>query len=216
MKKNALLILSIIFLSFIEISAQNETISLNNKWFFGVEIGGNHIASFDLDESKNSIQVGLLAEYYFTRKWSLTSKIKYYKTGVSFHQSGSSGLFGSNTHSGTFKGSVISIPVFAKWEFRVYRELKGNFKLGYAFNKEIKSQYSNYSNNLNTEDYSSQYGGLVVSYGFNYLNAESAIYLDFEGYSGAEKGRTSSLVSNGKIVTTNYLISLGYKYSFKN
>lgn len=222
MKTIILLILSI-FLSFMEISAQNDTIYTKNKWFFGAEIGRNQINSFELDDAKNSLQAGLLAEYYFTKKWSLYMKLKYFKTGVSFYQhwSGSSSggfglnLFPSSTYYGTFKGQVISVPIQVKWEFNIFKKLKGNLKTGYTFNSEIKNEYLNYSSNLNPKDYKKQYGGSVTGLGVNYfLSSNFAIFLDFETYSGTTKGNDGGLFSSNK-PTFNSLTNIGVKYNFK-
>jgi len=206
-----------------KINAQtNDIIDPKNKWFFGIETGQNRISSFSLDESKNSIQLGLLSEYYFAKKWSLSTKLKYYKTGVSFYRGGGTssnfgGFFSTSTNSGIFKGEVISIPLIIKWEFKLYKKFKGNLKMGYTFNKEIKSNYSNYTINFNTNDFRKDYQGSLFGYGFNYfINNKSAVYLDIETYIGTEKGETSNLLSSGKIVTVNNLISLGYKFNFAN
>jgi hypothetical protein len=211
----------ILSLFFIKVNAQtNDIINPKNKWFFGIEAGQNEISSFSLNESKNSIQVGLLTEYYFTKKWSLSAKLKYYKTGVSFYKGGLTssnfgGFFSTSTRSGTFKGEVITLPLIIKWEFKIYKKFKGNLKLGYTFNKEIKSSYVNYSNNFNTNDYKKDYQGTLFGYGFNYfISNKSAIYLDVETYTGTEKGGPTSLLSNGDIITLNNLISIGFKYNF--
>jgi hypothetical protein len=61
-------------------------------------------------------------------------KIKYYETGVGFYKpnthSGSWFDLGSDAYYGNFSGNVVNVPVFLKWEFRLYKNFKGNFKLG--------------------------------------------------------------------------------------
>lgn len=57
-------------------------------WFFGAELGLNTITSFNLGEPNKSFQGGILAEYYMGNHWSLTGKIKYFETGVSFFKAG--------------------------------------------------------------------------------------------------------------------------------
>lgn len=102
-----------------------QRINPKGKWYFGIEIGSNDITSDELNLFKNSVQGGLLAEYYFATHWSISGKIKYFKTGVSFYNpdTHSGGWFdlGSDESYGTFKGQVISIPIYLKWEFRIFK-----------------------------------------------------------------------------------------------
>lgn len=211
----------IIFSLFITtINAQiSEVVNPKGKWFFGAEIGSNNIISFTLDEDKSSIQGGLSAEYYFAKQWSVSTKLKYFKTGVSFYNPGSSGGFifpSTSTYSGTFKGAVISIPLIIKWEFKIYKNIRANLKFGTAFNTEIESEYSNYSNNLNPEDYSKSYAGFISGIGFNYfLNSKSAVFLDFgTNISNTSKGKSEGFFGGREYNPSNRLISIGFKYNF--
>ena len=78
-------------------------------WFFGAELGLNTITSFNLGEPNKSFQGGILAEYYMGNHWSLTGKIKYFETGVSFFKAGTNGTYlGSETKALIFKGNVLS------------------------------------------------------------------------------------------------------------
>ncbi|MCL9771056.1 hypothetical protein NAT47_11580 [Flavobacterium sp. HXWNR69] len=50
-----------------------------------------------------------MAEYYMGNHWSLTGKIKYFETGVSFFKAGTNGTYlGSETKALIFKGNVLS------------------------------------------------------------------------------------------------------------
>ena len=196
-------------------SQTSELVKPKGNWYFGAEIGRNRANSLSLGEDKNSFQGGVLAEYYFAKQWSLSGRIKYFKTGVSFHKSGSGGWFGSSGGYGVFNGAVIAAPINIKWEFRLYKNLKGYLKLGYAYNIETKSEYGNYSHNLST-DYSKYYGAVNAGYGFNYfINEKMAVYIDFEAYSGASKGITQSFFGSHSHNVENSLINFGLKYNFK-
>lgn len=54
-------------------------------------------------------------EYYTGRHWSLSARIKYFKTGV---------VNKVNSSIGIFNGAVISMPLNIKWE------LNGNIEFG--------------------------------------------------------------------------------------
>ena len=215
----AILIIIVLSLLSNKITSQtNEIVNPKGKWFFGVEIGTNKINSFSSRETKTSFQGGILTEYYFARHWSVSGRIKYFETGVSFFQSSADGgLLGlsRNLYSGTFKGAEIAIPFSIKWEFRIYKNLGANLKLGYAFNIETKSTYSNYSNNLST-DYPKQYGSVNPGVGLNYfINKKTAVYFDIERYPGSTKGHTENIFGKISYEVENVLMNFGIKYSFK-
>lgn len=214
--KTIWIIISLSLISNKIISQTSEIVNPKGKWFFGVEMGTNKINSFSNGESKTSFQGGILTEYYFARHWSLSGRVKYFETGVSFNQSNSS-LFGvplTDASSGTFKGNVIAIPINIKWEFRIYKNLGANLKLGYAYNLETKSVYSNYSNNLST-DYPKQYGSVNSGIGLNYfINNKTALYLDVERYYGGTKGNAETILGKTSYEVENSLLSFGVKYSF--
>jgi hypothetical protein len=200
-------------------SQTNEIVNPKGKWFFGLEMGTNKIRSFTNGESKTSFQGGILTEYYFARHWTLSGKIKYFKTGVSFFQSSVDATFfdllDRDLYSGTFKGSVIAIPIGIKWEFRIYKNFSANLKLGYAFNIETKSNYSNYSNNLST-DYPKLYGSTNSGFGLNYfINKKTAVYFDVESYRGGTKGHTGNNFGKTSYKVENGLLNFGIKCNFK-
>ncbi len=204
-------------------SQTNTIINPKGKWYFGIEIGYNKVSSFMDSNSKKyfPLQAGIGAEYYFSRHWSLSSRIKYYETGVSFYKPGysSSGGFlnlDSDPYYGTFNGAVVSIPIDIKWEFRIYKNLGGIIKIGPNYNFETKSKYYNYSPNLTT-DYPKQYAGINSGYGLNYfLNKKLALYLDFEYFTGASKGYSDSFIGENHYFTNNTFTNFGIKYNFKN
>lgn len=197
----------------------SDTVNPKGKWFFGAEIGSNKINSFSLGEPNKSIQAGLLAEYYFARHWSLSGRIKYFETGVSFYKPNthSSSWFdlGSDESYGFFNGAVIAAPIAIKWEFRIYKNLKANLKIGGAYNFETKSNYY-FSPNLETNN-SKIFVNFNPGFGFNYfLSEKTAIYFDIETYKfGGYKGNSQSQILSKNYYTENNLINLGIKYTFK-
>lgn len=175
---------------------------LKKEWFFGAEIGNNNIASFNLNERKNSIQAGLMAEYFFANKWSLSGRIKYFKTGLSYSSSSS---------FGQFDGAVISIPLNIKYHYNIDKNLTANLKLGFALNQEVKSEY-NYFPDTST-NYSKFYGTFNPGMGVNcFISSRTAIYLDLEAYvlgNDRDQNDWFDIVPNAP---NNVLLNFGIKF----
>lgn len=182
---------------------KNNLINPFDKWYIGGEIGTNTITSFDFGSNK-SFQGGVLVEYYTGRNWSLSARIKYFKTGV---------LNKVNSSIGIFNGAVISMPLNIKWEYRVWKNFRGNLKLGVALNKEIKSNY-NYPLNEST-NYAAFYGTFNPGFGLNYFfSNKTAIYIDYEVYvlgNNRDEGWVIILPNS----PNNNLFNLGIKYNLK-
>ena len=219
MKKLFLLLLIPFFVNAQETKITN-IVNPDGNWYFGVEIGSNTITSYTLGEPNKSFQGGILAEYYTGRHWSLTGRIKYFITGLSFYREGYSGgstIFNldSPMSYGQFKGAVITLPLNIKWEFRIWKNFSGNLNLGVNYNFETKSEYF-YSDNENYSKYNSkQYASLNAGYGFNYfISKKIGVFLNVESYSGTAKGETKSFFSS-PIFNTNRMINFGFKYNFK-
>ena len=222
LNRRTFLNLILVFLVFAstQIYSQQGNIDPQGKWFFGAELGTNAIRFSENDHTK--FQGGIAVEYYFARHWSLSSKIKYFETGISFFRpatGGTGGYFlsfaGTPAYSGTFKGAVVAIPFDIKWEFRVFKNLGASVKLGYCYNIETKSEYSNYSSNLE-KDYPKSYDSLNAGFGFNYfVNNNAALYLDVDSFNGGSKGTIPGFLWPTDYIVQNTLVSVGFKYCFK-
>ncbi|WP_309607596.1 outer membrane beta-barrel protein [Flavobacterium sp.] len=227
MRKLFLLLLTPFFVNSQDIEP-SKIVNASGNWYFGVEIGSNKITSYTLGEPNKSFQGGILAEYYTGRHWSLTGRIKYFRTGLSYflpsYKSNTTshgmepdftGLFDYNEDFGKFDGAVITLPLNIKWEFRIWKNFSGNLNLGINYNFETKSKYF-YSDNENYSKYNSkQYASFNAGYGFNYfISKKIGVFLNVESYSGVIKGRTKSLFFSS-IYNTNSMINLGFKYNFK-
>lgn len=173
-----------------------------NKWFFGAEIGVNTIISFD---NKNSFQGGLLAEYYLAKQWSLMSRLKYFNTGTT-----------NNAETGYFEGTVISLPINLKWEYRIINNFRGNFCIGFALNQEIKSRYY-YPPNENT-DFSKFFGTFNAGIGFAYfIKNKTAFFVNYETYLfGNTRDSKSNLFPIIPNSTNNNIFNIGIKYNLNN
>lgn len=177
--------------------------SQNKKdWFLGMEIGNSTIISYKLDEPKNSLQTGILAEYFFNKIFSISGRIKYFKTGVSFNN-------GYKPSIGHFNGSVICIPLNANANFNFGDKVYPTIKAGIVWNKEIESNYT-YSNN-----YPKSFLSLNLGIGANYaLSKKSIFYSNIEGYFfGGFKGSSDQFIIKRNFYTENILLNFGIKHN---
>src|SRR5690554_8062710 len=111
MNVKAVMFIILCLLSNEVISQISENVNPKNTWYFGAEVGINNIRDFNVENSKLTFQGGLLAEYYFAKQWSLSGKVKYFETGISFYQAPTGGgWFGSSEKYGTFRGTTVTIP----------------------------------------------------------------------------------------------------------
>lgn len=203
MKHKIMILVLVLFCSKVN-SQSNETYSLENTWYFGVEIGVNDIISFQDISNTKSAQIGVLAEYYLSNNWSVTGRIKYFKTGLSFKD---------NRYK--FNGKVIAVPINLKWEFNFIKNLRANLSLGLAFNQELEKKYS-YPEGKNT-DFSSFYTNSNIGIGFNYVVSKRiGIYTNVEiYYFGNDKEGVEGKYFIFPHSTNNVHYNLGVKYNFK-
>ena len=195
-----------------KVLSQSEIINPKKNWYFGLEIGNNSVTSFSLGEQNKSLQGGIVAEYYFAKNWSISGRVKYFKTGLSFI---------TNSSYGNFNGAVFSIPINFKWHFRIIKNLSGNLKLGAAYNYEIKSNYD-FSQNMNTNNPKS-FVSLNSGIGLNYfITKQIGVYIDLEqfrlgGYKGNRNvgGYDFNVDPFRDNYTNNNLINIGLKYNFR-
>lgn len=203
MKFKIITILVLCLLSTKMISQTNESANPKGKWFFGAEFGLNTITSVHPDP-ENSIQGGILAEYYFAKHWSATGRMKYFSTGVTNKNDPAKGLF---------DGAVISVPVNIKWEYKIATHFSASVQLGVAFNQEIKSNYY-YPPNEKT-NYSTFYGTFNPGIGLHYfISEQTAIYMNYEAYvlgNDRDEADWLQIVPNSP---NNNLFNIGVKHHF--
>ena len=216
------IVLFLLIFSFEKAQEKKARVNPEHRLYFGAETRINKIKSYGNDY-QNSLYGGILTEYYFAKQFSVSGRLRFYKTGVSFFYPEirtTSWVYTSNSDevSGTFNGEVISVPVDFKWEFRLLGNLRANIKVGYALNFETKSEYVNYTPNVST-DFSKVYGSFGYGAGLNFFISEKhAVFFNFENFKGASRADTSigiGFLSDGKKYIKNDLFSLGYKFSLK-
>ncbi len=222
--------LFLLFPSLFFAQSKNEIINPKGNWYFGAEIGSNKISSFSMGESNTSFQGGILAEYYFAKHWSVLGRIKYFETGVSFSDINyvdTIGLILPVDYSITkpysnlyFKGQVVSIPIDLKFEINVYNELHFFSTLGFAYNREIKSEYilPNYESPYDISMFNKSYINFNLGIGLSYfVNSSANIFINTElsKFGGLKGTNNKSFFSVTYYEPENNFINIGIKYNFK-
>ncbi len=208
MKTNVLLLLTCMVFS-LGHSQEKSPVNPAKNWFYGFELG------FSDGQPKNVVG-GMFVEYYFAENWSISAAVKYYKTEVDFYKSGSDGfLFNTPSYHGNFKGTLLSFPVKVKWEFKVFKNLKGHLSLGPSYSHEIQTTYTGYSENIDPEEYVTRYLDPTGSSGLTYFfNKKTAVFIVHESFVGTQKGKTPSFLSNGVVLSGSGSTKIGVKFRF--
>lgn len=188
------------------------------NWYFGIEAGTNKTISNDFKQTKY-FQAGVTGDYYFAKQWSVQGKIKYYDTQVAYDHPPTLLSNGATPYTTLyFKGKVISVPVDVKWEFRIYKNLKGFMSLGLGYNIETQSDYTIPENpNPDVSMFSTNFVSLHGTWGLNYfLSDKWAVYVSSEFNAGGEKGHLDGFWGDSYLGVENSLANVGLKYSFKD
>ncbi|MDY7393685.1 hypothetical protein UMM65_00380 [Aureibaculum sp. 2210JD6-5] len=202
------LIIACFLLSF-TIKSYSQSDSIVNpykNWFFGAEMGLNHIISFNWNEQKNSFQGGLIAEYFLTSNWSAMARLKYFKIGQSSGRSDASYR--------KFDGESIALILNIKWEYKIAKNFRGFLKTGFALNQETVSNYQYYEGErTNCPTFFVDYN--ILGIGFSqYINTNTAIYVEAE-LKGLGKDRDDGPTFITPNSTDNYFLNIGIKHNFK-
>jgi hypothetical protein len=169
--------------------------SQNKKdWFVGLELGSNTIISYKFNEPKTSIQEGLTFEYYFNKYISASTRVKYFKTGLSYS-------------NGSFNGTVISAPLNVNISLIRKSKLYPKFHIGFAYNYETESNYNF------LKEYPKSYVSINIGAGVNYkLTEKLIIYSNIEGYFfGGFKGNNGGFILLKNSYTENIHFNIGIK-----
>ena len=182
--------------------SQNTGVNNDNKWFFGAEIGANHIISIR-PEIKYSVQGGIGAEYFFSRNWSLTGRLKYFETGVSNKY---------NPDNGLFLGAVVAVPIHLKRYWRIKQCFYFDVASGFSVNREVRSNYF-YPSNEDT-NFSKTYLNVNVGLGVNYVpNKKSIVYVNVEFYNLGNDRDDADWMEIVPNAPNNAHLNIGLKYS---
>jgi hypothetical protein len=188
------------------------------NWYFGIEAGTNKVVSNEFSQPTH-FQAGLTAEYYFAKQWSVQGKIKYFATEVAYDYPQTILTNGATPYTAlSFKGEVVSVPVDIKWEFRLYKNLKGFMSLGLGYNIETQSDYEipghpNPDVSMFPANYVSAHGTVGLNY---FVSAKWAVYASLEFNGGGQKGHLDGFWGDSNLGSENSLANLGVKYHFKD
>ncbi len=204
----------------VNIPAQNIT---ENRFLFGAETGINiNQSDFINDTKKISVQGGILVEYILNKNFSVMGKLKYYESQIIFPYSkivGTGMLFNQyEFFTCKYDGIIISLPITANYNFKIYRSLSGSLRLGTSINSEISNKYD-YPAEVK-KDYGNFFIKITGGINLNY-NTEKIIYfVGFESLAGAKRGSITGKDFNNHQQTQNYamenyLFNIGMKFNLK-
>jgi hypothetical protein len=124
---------------------------------------------------RTSFNLGVIAEYYFSNRWSLRSGIIYDSKGTKLTESGEDYID---------KLNYISIPLHANWHFGSNRNWFLNFGPTLGFLASAKADLPSGEIDIKDEVASFDAGlGIGIGYKFN-INDNTEIYIQYQGYNG--------------------------------
>ena len=196
---------------------KSHIVNPKHNWYFGAEIGRNQIKSNDF-KNNTFINFGVTAEYYFHKYWSVQSKMQFYKTEVAYSGNQTFLSNGNKPYQTLFfEGSIISVPVVIKYDFKIHKNFRGFIHFGPAYNIETSSNYTvPQVSNPDLSGFPSTYFSYNVGWGLSYaVSDKMAFYFVSFANEGGFKGGYNNFLSSGNRVAMNELLNFGIKYNFK-
>lgn len=201
------------------ISGQTERLNNKGKLFVGAELGGNVVHK----DNGNVIhpQFGVSGEYYFARKWSFSTKIKFHKAHLYYHIpkpepypckiGGLSCGWGDREEKiANFESYNILIPINLKWDYKIAKNLYGYINGGFFINIETKS-YRNVTDNVKL-NHNPVYASMNMGTGLGYqLKNNNVIYIDYNFYRGGDMIKVDGFGWDSYYYPINSHISIGYR-----
>lgn len=199
------------------LSQTNNHNNLYKKWFCGVELGLNEISSYIYNEPTLSFQGGIMAEYFYVKKWSFTARIKYLKIGesrgIAYISINNNPARVDLKYYKRFDGETISLFLNSKKEYNIVNNFKGFLKFGVVFNQEVVSKYNRYPEGKKV-NYPTFFVDYNVGLGFiRYFTAKklTAFYIEFE-FKGLGRDRHNAPIFILPQSANNSLINFGLKF----
>lgn len=176
--KKITIIFCFLLLAIATINGQNNNQS--EKWFLGIEVGSNPIKTSSLNYEKKA-SLGFFSEYYYTKNFSVTLRIKKYQSG-----------FYEYTHVKKIKSDILAMPINLKWEFTLIKNLHANVNLGLTFITEMNIEYEStiIEPPTSKEATKTLNSGIGCTY---FISNKLGIYLNYENNLGFGTAK-----SNGK------------------
>jgi hypothetical protein len=124
---------------------------------------------------RTAFNLGVIAEYYFSNRWSFRSGLLYDSKGTKLTESGEDYID---------KLNYISIPLHANWHFGSNRNWFLNFGPTLGFLASAKADLPSGEIDIKDEVASFDAGlGIGIGYKFN-INDNTEIYIHYQGYNG--------------------------------
>lgn len=198
MKKNIFLILTLS--TFISIIAQNKEkrlIEIIPKIGYSSFIERN---DKNFNDRNTGVELGITADYYFNRTWSVRS-------GIIFNKMGGQNTSLDFSHQFEDKLNYISIPLNIIWHFS--KSKKWNLNLGLSPSVLIQSQYKEYgvTYNISTDFIKPFQLGVLYGIGYKFkINKKLGILIDTQFFEGLTN---ASNTPNFNYTNSGYSINLG-------
>ncbi len=113
-----------------------------------------------------------------------------------------------------YNGKIISLPITANYNFKIYQSVPGSLRVGASLNTEISSNFD-YPTEVST-DYCNFFVGITGGINLNYNTDKTIYFIGFEPMFGTKRGSTTGIDFNNKQQTQyyemeNYLFNVGIK-----
>lgn len=169
-----------------------------------------------------SLQFGAGVEYSFTKKSSITARIKYLKTGIKTeHGVNPNNVFGFNFnpyYKMHYEGEIISIPFNYKWESRfTLPKLNFFFNTGLALNFTLNEQFL-ITKNITPDENNRTYINFNYGLGFSHaISKKFDLYLSMESFlfGGAKSIESKGLIISTKLKPSTTTFNIGVRYKIK-
>ncbi|WP_272150048.1 outer membrane beta-barrel protein [Tenacibaculum aiptasiae] len=173
--------------------------------------------------NKTYIHFGIGAEYFLSKKSSLSLRIKYLNTGIEYHKAkisaGFAGFFGSPEKAFSYKGKIITIPFNYKFENRFFfKNIKYFLNTGVALNFTVEDRFliaKNITPNYNNKTYFNFNLGAGFIYKLNnkiHLSISKEISL----LGGAKTQESVGFIFPQKLSPYTSILNIGLRYRLKN
>ena len=169
-----------------------------------------------------SLQFGAGIEYSFSKKSSLTARIKYLRMGIKTeHGVNPNNAFGFNFnpyYKMHYEGEVISIPLNYKWESRfLFPKLHFFFNTGFALNFTLNEQFL-IAKNITPDIDNKTYINFNLGLGFSHtISKRFDLYLSMESFffGGAKSIESKGFIVSTKLTPSTSTFNLGLRYRLK-
>lgn len=174
--KKLLLLVAISVIGLKHVEAQSDSGDFTIAPQIGLNLS-NYTSTENLNNKvRTAFNAGVIAEYYFSDRWSLRSGLLYDSKGTIVTQSGEDFID---------KLNYIALPIHANWHFGSNRNWFLNFGPTLGFIASAKADVPNGEIDIKDQLASTFDVGLSVGIGYKFdVSDDTQLYIQYQGYSG--------------------------------